>query len=401
MHASCYMLIVAAVVFSLHDGNLSIRPTMAVVEVTRAVLLQDDLNAEITSLVEWAKLLFDDDSLHAFCAAAVPLLQSWIRPAAEASGRDKRSAGNTAAASLAPKLGRKLRNKDAQTVSMYQLALTSGGAPGPVSSGRDSAVSAEGTQQLLTLLDAQQKSCFELVAAFTQVVRVEHIVSKDVLLGVAAQVKMALEKLNMAEFGAEILKKCSLKSIEKFSYSSGRLRTSTVRYVEYNPSDGLGTAGADDIGRRSTFTGAAGRAGSPSGPVVIAWNKIRRPVEDPLITAAAKISERAGLLARKLFDSPHDVRCANDFYSELTRCLETPTTSGGAYELQVPLSRVAASVPRSCIAQYLAGHDYALQRKHGLAIERYAAAFCLDPTQPLVALTLGKYFVRFLFSWTV
>jgi hypothetical protein len=365
--------------------------------------VQDDLNAEITALVEWAKLLFDDESLHACCAAAVPLLQSWIRPAAEASGRYKNSAGNTTATSLAPKLGRKLRNKDAQTVSMYQLALTSGGAPVPVSSGsgRDSAVTAEGTQQLLTLVDAQQKSCFELVAAFTQVVRVEHIVSKDVLLGVAAQVKVALEKLNLGEFGAEILKKCSLKSIEKFSYSSGRLRTSTVRYVEYNPSDGLGTSGADDSGRRSTFSGAAGRAGSPSGPVVIAWNKIRRPVEDPLITAATKISERAGLLARKLFDSPHDVRCANDFYSELTHRLETATTSGGAYELQVPLSRLAASVPRSCVAQYLAGHDYALQRKHGLAIERYAAAFCLDPTQPLVALTLGKYFVRFLFSWTV
>lgn len=57
--------------------------------------------------------------------------------------------------------------------------------------------------------------------------------------------------------------------------------------------------------------------------------------------------------------------------------------------MQVPLSRLVGRAPRSAVAQLFAGHDLAVQRKHSLALERYFAAFCAEPQQPLTALCIG------------
>lgn len=334
---------------------------------------QDDLRAEILALVEWSRLLFDASNAHMFCAVTLPLVQHWIRPSG--SGEGGRRGGEGSSNLFAPKLGRKVRNKEAHTVSMYQLALTESATAGEE----------EQVKALWAMLDDYQRSVFSLVSALVQVVRVDLVLNKDALLGLAVDLKTALEKLNLPTLGADLQNKANLKSIEKFSYSGGRQRTSTVKYVEYTSVD-TATAAGDEASRKLAFTGAVGRAGSPTGPVVIAWNKIRRPVEDPLITAAGRISERAGALARQLFETPDNIQCANEFYTELLRC----HTAGGAVELQVPLSRLPLSAPRSSTAHYLAGHEYAALRKHALAIEKYTAAFCLDPTQPIIALTLGS-----------
>lgn len=55
--------------------------------------------------------------------------------------------------------------------------------------------------------------------------------------------------------------------------------------------------------------------------------------------------------------------------------------------------------PRSVVAQLFAGHDLAVQRKHSLALERYFAAFCADPEQPLTTLCIGE--IKFIYFISV
>lgn len=332
-------------------------------------------------MVEWARLLFADSNMHAFCSVVVPILEAWAAPAASSAGA-RSGGGSTAAASApaggmpVPKLGRKLRNKEAQTVSMYQLALSGTSA--------DPSVFME---TLLAALDPQQTLCFHFISSLVRVAHLDQVLSKDALLSLAAETKVALDKLELTAYGAEILLRSNMKGIEKSSYSGGRNRASSVKYVEYSALDASATA--DDATRKVALSGAANRSGSPSGQVIIAWNKIRRPVEDPLITAATRLSESTGLLARRLFEQPEDIGVANSFYREVIDKLQDQQTSSNVFELQLPLSRLAVSAPKSCAAQLIAGHELATQRKHSLALERYLASFCLDPTQPLTALTLG------------
>lgn len=351
---------------------------------------------EILALSEWSKLLKDDKLHKAFVSIIVPLLDTWAVPggqgkttAAENGNEDS----SVAAAALqptttfVPKLGRKLRNKDAQTVSMYQLATST--------STRANEAAAD-PNPVLAVLDTAQVTCFEFVASLAKVVSVEQILSKDALVTLATEIKTILEGLELSKYGAELLHRCNMKSIEKFTYHSGRQRTSKVRYVEYstidNPSDpAYETSRLDDPS--AAAVGPSGRnlhltTDTSNKPAIIAWNKIRRPVEDPLITAAHKISATAGTLARKLTEQPDDIACANDFYRNVLHNLDCYAPNG-TIELQLPLSRLVGRAPRSVVAQLFAGHDLAVQRKHALALEKYFGAFCVDPEQPLTALCIG------------
>lgn len=288
------------------------------------------------ALTEWAKLLKDDKLYKSFVSVVVPLLESWAVPMLQAKECDDSTAAQASSSSVVPKLGRKLRNKDAQTVSMYHLATTARSSVGTPDDRQ--------TSPVLAVLDAEHLACYELVTVLAKVTSVEQILSKDALVSLAAEAKAVLEELQLSKYGTELLRRCNMKSIEKFQYSSGRQRTSKVRYVEYHPADGAND-GAYDMSRVSGVSGSSSSSGgsrrnlhlSTDGlgqPAIIAWNKIRRPVEDPLITAAYKISATAGLLSRKLIEQPDDISCANEFYRDVLHNLDS-FAPNGIIELQV------------------------------------------------------------------
>lgn len=351
---------------------------------------QDDLKYEILALVEWAGLLHDDDNqdeacVRQFCTFIVPLVESWAilsHNPPGGSGEDSTTAtgtgagGQTTAAQPAPtvpKLGRKLRNKEAHTLSMYQLAMAK--ATGKVCPFKE-------------LLDTAEQCCFEMIGAFSVAVTVEQVLSKDTLLTLAGQVRMALEKLSLGPYGMELLHRSNLKSIEKFTYSSGRQRTSRIKYVDYNPSSGAADDQSGMFHEYATSGKHLNLSTNVAGPGLIAWNKIRRPVEEPLLTAATRFSAQAGKLARQLLDQPDNLSVVNAFYTEVLRGLD-PTKPNGTIELQLPLGRLAIAAPDCLAGQMFAGHDHAMQRKHYLALDKYFMAFCLDPEQPLTSLTIG------------
>ena len=217
----------------------------------------------------------------------------------------------------------------------------------------------------------------------------EFVLSKDTLVKLAKDLKLALENLLLPEYGAEIMQRCSVKSVEKSNFSGGRVRTSSVKYVEYSTTDDVGDA-CRNFALSGSLTQQASTSSSASSTagMMIAWNKIRRPVIDPLITACERVSPVAAQMARRLIESPEDVACANLFYSELIRCIGIGPGIP-PIESNLPLGRLVIKGAKSAIAQLLAGHELAFQRKHSLALEKYVAAFSLDPDQPLTCLNLG------------
>lgn len=342
---------------------------------------------EILALVEWAAMLKDDDCTKQFCTTVVPILESWAilsAPLGE-EGSNAASGGTSASGAsgvAVPKLGRKLRNKEAHTLSMYQLAVSQTS----VGSGKPS--------PLLELLNPTERSCFDMISALSVALSVEQVLTKDTLLALAGQVRQALVSIDLPIYGAELLHRSNLKSIEKLTYSSGRQRTSRIKYAEYNPAGGPSGGASDD--RSGMFHDYVARGKNLNlstnvpGPGLIAWNKIRRnPIEEPLVTAANRISLQAGVLARQLLDRPHDAAIANAFYKEVLLHID-PLKANGSIELQLPLNRLAISAPTSAVAQIMAGHEYAIQRKHYLALDKYFTAFCLDPEQPMTSLCIGK-----------
>ena len=372
------------------------------------------MKSEILALAEWARLLFDARDMHSFCSIVAPILTCWIAPSTTSTaggGTSNVNDSNTAAASTTaatagPVLGRKIRNKDSHTVSMYQLALSQAtthhttNSTTNSSSNTTSANTLNTDNILLPCLDSTQKTYYLLVTSMVNVVvRLEAILPKELLLSLAGQLKVALEALNLSSLGALFLHRCNLKSIEKLNYIGGRQRTSTVQYVEYNlQSDETPAATSSGKNTHSFMNSHDPHSrNSSSSPVIIAWNKFRRSKEDFFLSAAKKLSPSIGTLAKQLYETPDNIKLANTFYTELCSILlqQNTTTSGSMnniMELQLPLSRLTIQAPKSTVAHIFAAQEHAVQRKHGHALSHYTAAFCFDSTQPLTALCAGNSF---------
>ncbi len=184
-------------------------------------------------------MLRDDNCSKQFCLLIVPLLESWAQTTtatttATASGNTaddtaSTSAENTAANATSSaastgaatvKLSRKIRNKEAHTVSMYQLALSKiivgpAGQPSP----------------LLELLNPVEKSCYALIGALSVAITAEQVLPKDALLTLAVQVRTALEALDLATYGADLLNRAHVKNSESKITGTGRPRAPRIKYL--------------------------------------------------------------------------------------------------------------------------------------------------------------------------
>ena len=204
---------------------------------------QDDLKFEILALVEWAAMLRDDNCSKQFCLLIVPLLESWaqVTTASTAASNNADDAASTTAentvanaatssaagtsaststATAVVKLSRKIRNKEAHTVSMYQLALSKvivgpAGQPSP----------------LLELLDPVERSCYALIGALSVAITAEQVLPKDALLTLAVQVRTALETLDLVTYGVDLLNRAHVKNSESKITGTGRPRAPRIKYV--------------------------------------------------------------------------------------------------------------------------------------------------------------------------
>ena len=186
-------------------------------------------------------MLRDDNCSKQFCLLIVPLLESWAQVTAPstttsnnaddaASTTAENTVSNAATSSAAGtsastttavvKLSRKIRNKEAHTVSMYQLALSKvvvgpAGQPSP----------------LLELLDPVERSCYALIGALSVAITAEQVLPKDALLTLAVQVRTALETLDLVTYGVDLLNRAHVKNSESKITGTGRPRAPRIKYV--------------------------------------------------------------------------------------------------------------------------------------------------------------------------
>jgi tetratricopeptide (TPR) repeat protein len=140
-------------------------------------------------------------------------------------------------------------------------------------------------------------------------------------------------------------------------------------------------------------------------------NHLRRTLfsQESWLQAASTISPEVLTAATELWQQPDDVNTANWLFRLLVDeaygaegheadKLERTFVSTEIYmENRLPIRTLALELPeagsKSAVAQFLAGHDFALVRKHQEAVDAYLNAFLLSPDEPLIALTLSGYFL--------
>jgi len=105
-------------------------------------------------------------------------------------------------------------------VSMYQLALSKivvgpAGQPSP----------------LLDHLNPVERSCYALIGALSVAITAEQVLPKDALLTLAVQVRTALETIDLATYGADLLNRAHVKNSESKFTGTDRPRAPRIKYL--------------------------------------------------------------------------------------------------------------------------------------------------------------------------